>query len=335
MARVSLSDLHDLVVEVLVSSKTSPENAAAVARALIKADADGIPSHGVSRLPAYADQARAGKVDGFAVPDVTLPKTASVRVDAKSGFAYPAIEAGIDATLERIGETGIVGLAIGNSHHAGVAGHHVEPFADQGYLALGFTNSPAAIAPWGGSRAIYGTNPIAFACPLAGKPPIIADLSTSKVARGKIKLAADKGEAIPEGWAVDADGKPTTDAKAAMGGSLLPMGDAKGAALVMMVEILTATLTGSNHGFEASSFFDDKGPAPHIGQFFIVIDPAGFSGGAFENRMSVLAEAILSQEGTRMPGARRFAIRETSARDGVEIPDSLIDDLKVRATAHQ
>ncbi len=331
MPRLSLSELHDLATGALSASKTSAENAAAVARALVKADADGIPSHGVSRLPAYADQAKAGKVDGFATPEVTTPKSASVRVDAKSGFAYPAIEAGIAAAMERIKETGIVGLAIGNSHHAGVAGHHVEPFAEEGYLALGFTNSPAGIAPWGGSRPIYGTNPIAFACPLKGKPPIVADLSTSKVARGKIKLAADKGEAIPEGWAVDADGKPTTDAKAAMGGSLLPMGDAKGAALVMMVEILTATLTGSNHGFEASSFFDDKGPAPHIGQFFIAIDPVGFSGGVFDERMEALAEAILSQEGTRMPGARRFNIREASARDGVDIPDNLFDDLKTRA----
>lgn len=331
MPRLSLSDLHDLATGVLSASKTSAENAAAVSRALVKADADGIPSHGVSRLPAYADQAKAGKVDGFATPEVTTPKSASVRVDAKSGFAYPAIEAGIAAAMERIKETGIVGLAIGNSHHAGVAGHHVEPFAEEGYLALGFTNSPAGIAPWGGSRPIYGTNPIAFACPLKGKPPIVADLSTSKVARGKIKLAADNGEAIPEGWAVDADGKPTTDAKAAMGGSLLPMGDAKGAALVMMVEILTATLTGSNHGFEASSFFDDKGPPPHIGQFFIAIDPTGFSGGMFDERMEALAEAILSQEGTRMPGARRFNIREASASDGVDIPDNLFDDLKTRA----
>ena len=331
MGRYNLSELHDLAASVLVASETSSENAAAVARALVKADADGIPSHGVSRLPAYADQARAGKVNGFATPDVTSPKSASIRVDARSGFAYPAIEAGIAAALETIKETGIVGVAIGNSHHAGVAGHHVEPFAEEGYLALGFTNSPSAIAPWGGSRAIYGTNPIAFACPLKDKPPIVADLSTSKVARGKIKLAADKGEPIPEGWAVDADGKPTTDAKAAMGGSLLPMGDAKGAALVMMVEILTATLTGSNHGFEASSFFDDKGPAPHIGQFFIVIDPDGFSGGAFGERMEVLADAILSQDGTRMPGARRFNIREISATEGVDIPDGLIADLKARS----
>lgn len=331
MPVISLNDLHDLAVAVLVASNTSPENAAAVARSLVKADADGIPSHGVARLPAYADQARAVKVDGNAAPEVTFPAKASIRVDARSGFAYPAIELGQNAALDKITEMGIVGVAIGNSHHAGVAGHHVEVFADKGYVALGFTNSPAGIAPWRGNRPIYGTNPVAFACPVAGKPPIVADFSTSKVARGKIKLAADKGEPIPEGWAVDKDGNPTTDASAAMSGSLLPMGDAKGAALVMMVEILAATLTGSNHGFEASSFFDDKGGPPHIGQFFVVIDPAGFSGGAFSDRLSVLLEAILGQEGTRLPGARRVGIRNASSQDGVDIPSALMDELRQRA----
>lgn len=331
MTLISLTDLHDLASRVLVAAKTSPENAAAVARALVKADADGIPSHGVSRLPAYADQAKAGKVDGFANPDVSFPVKASIRVDARSGFAYPAIEQAQKVALERIAEMGILGVAIGNSHHAGVAGHHVEAFADQGYVALGFTNSPAGIAPWGGNRAIYGTNPVAFACPVMGKPSIVVDFSTSKVARGKIKLAADKGESIPEGWAVDADGNPTKDASAAMSGSLLPMGDAKGAALVMMVEILAATLTGSNHGFEASSFFDDKGGPPHIGQFFIVIDPAGFSGGAFADRLAVLIEAILEQPGTRLPGARRVGIRETAAQNGVDIPENLLNQLQAQA----
>ena len=332
MPNLSLNDLHELAVAVLTASETSTENAAAVARALVKADADGIPSHGVSRLPAYADQAKAKKVDGYAIPEVTFPSTGAVRVDARSGFAYPAIEAGTNAAIERVGDAGIIGVAIGNSHHAGVAGHHVETFADAGYVAMGFSNSPAGIAPWGGSRALFGTNPVAFACPRSDATPIVADLSTSKVARGKIKLAADRGEPIPEGWAVDANGNATTDAKAAMGGSLLPMGDAKGAALVLMVEIMAATLTGSNHGFEASSFFDDKGGPPHIGQFFIVIDPMAFSGGAFANRLDVLVDAILEQEGTRLPGARRLGIREVAAKDGVEIPDGLFAELQSRAS---
>lgn len=326
-----LDELDDLARRVLIASKTSETNAAAVAAALVKADGDGIASHGIARLPAYAAQARAGKVDGFAEPEVTRPATAAVRVDARSGFAYPAINAGIVAALEALPDAGIVGLAVGRSHHAGVAGHHVERFANAGYAAIGFTNSPAGIAPWGGKRAIFGTNPVAFACPRTDGPPLICDLSLSKVARGKIKLAADNGERIPAGWAVDGDGNPTTDADAAMAGSLLPMGDAKGAALVLMVEIMAATMTGSNHGFEASSFFDDKGPAPHIGQFFIAMDPAAFAGDGFADRLEVLLTAMLEQQGTRLPGARRFAIREKSHADGVEIPDKLLDGLEKRA----
>lgn len=331
MATRRLDDLEDLATRVLTASRTSEQNAAAVAAALVKADADGIASHGVARLPAYADQAKAGKVDGFATPAVSRPKTGAVRVDAASGFAYPAIDAGIPAALEALPETGIVGLAIGRSHHAGVAGHHVERFADAGYAAIGFTNSPAGIAPWGGKRALFGTNPVAFACPRPDAPPLICDLSLSKVARGKIKLAADTGEPIPEGWAVDADGNPTTDASAAMGGSLLPMGDAKGAALVLMVEIMAATMTGSHHGFEASSFFDDQGPPPHIGQFFIAMDPAAFAGDGFADRLEVLLTAMLEQDGVRLPGARRFGIRETAHAKGVEIPDKLLEELEKRA----
>ncbi len=331
MSVIGLDNLRSLATTVLVNSKTSPENAAAVARAFVKADADGIASHGVARLPAYADQAKAGKVDGLAAPQVTRTAAATLSVDAKSGFASPAIEAGIRAALDLVPETGIVGLGIAKSHHAGVLGHHVEPFADAGLIAIGFTNSPAAIAPWGGNRALYGTNPIAFACPRNGEPSIVADLSTSVVARGKIKLAADKGEQIPLGWATDADGKPTTDAKAAMSGSLVAIGDAKGAALAMMVEILSATLNASNHGFEASSFFDDKGPPPHIGQFFIVIDPARFAGGGFADRLAVLMQAILEQPGTRLPGVRRFDIRARTANEGVDIPDALLADLRKRA----
>ncbi len=331
MTKYSLSELHDLAVAILTASETSADNAAAVARALIKADADGIPSHGVFRLPSYADQAKSGKVDGFAVPEVTFPRAASVRIDARSGFAYPAIEAAHEAACDKVKEMGIVGVAIGNSHHSGVAGHHVEAFAREGLVALGFSNSPAGIAPWGGNRPIFGTNPVAFACPRIDAEPIVADFSTAKVARGKIKLAADRGETIPDDWAVDSEGNPTTDPKAALAGWSLPMGDAKGSALVLMVEILSATLTGSNFGFEASSFFEGEGAPPNVGQFFIVIDPTVFSGGQFAERMEVLAEAILSQPGTRLPGVRRHDIRAASEKDGVDVPDGLMTELRERA----
>ncbi len=332
MPRLTLEDMRDLAVAVLMNSNVSADNAKSVAEALAAAELDGLASHGLSRLPAYADQAKSGKVDGHAAPVVSRTAAASIRVDAKSGFAYPAIRSGLDAVEGVIGETGVAACAIGNSHHGGVLGHPVERMAEKGHVALGFANSPEAIAPWGGSRAIFGTNPIAFGCPRENAPVLVIDTSMSKVARGRIKLAADKGESIPEGWAVDGDGNATTDARAAMSGSLLPMGGAKGAALVLMVEILAASLTGSNHGFEASSFFTDDGPPPHIGQFFIVIDPARFAGGAaFAERVETLMTAYLEQAGARLPGQRRRGLRREALNGGVEVPDGLYNDLKSRA----
>lgn len=339
MARKTLDELYDLAAKVLMNSKTSESNADSVANALISAEADGMASHGMSRLPSYADQAISGKVDGQARPVLEQTAAATLRVDARGGFAYPAIELGLERALRLAPETGIVGVAITHSHHSGVAGLAVEGVAKHGFVAMSFGNSPAGMAPWGGNRPIYGTNPIAFACPRPASDgdgwgaPIVVDLAMSKVARGKINLAAQKGEQIPEGWAVDRDGNPTTDAKAAMEGWLLPMGDARGASLVLMVEIMAATLTGSNHGFEASSFFTADGPPPHIGQSYIVIDPKAFAGSAevFAERMATLMEAYTSQPGTRLPGVRRQELRAKAETDGVEVPDNLLEQLEKRA----
>ena len=331
MPRMTLDDLKTLAERVFVNSKTSPETAAIVARALVAAEADGMASHGLSRVPAYADQAMSGKVDGFASPRIEQPGKAAITVNAASGFAYSAIELGLDAATKIVGETGIVGVAIGRSHHSGVAGHPVERMAERGLVALSFGNSPAGLGPWGGNRPLYGTNPIAFACPRRGAAPLVVDLSMAKVARGKVKLAADRGAVIPEGWAVDADGQPTTDARAAMAGAMLPMGDAKGAALTLVVEIIAALLTGSNMGFEASSFFEAEGAPPHIGQFFIVIDPAAFAGDGFLDRVEVLMTAIAEQPGTRLPGQRRLDLRARAVADGVDLPDALFDELTARA----
>jgi len=331
MTKLSLADAYDLAVRVLLAAGVSQRNADAVAEALVAAEADGLPSHGLSRLPSYADQVRARKVDGKAVPVVTETAPAAVMVDARKGFAYPAIAQGLARAVRLVGRTGVVGVGVTNSHHFGVAGFHIEPLAARGLVALAFGNSPAAIAPWGGVRALFGTNPIAFACPRKGGPPLVIDLSLSKVARGKIMIAAKRGEPIPEGWALDAEGRPTCDAKAALGGTMLPMGDAKGAALVLMVEILAAALTGARFGYEASSFFEAKGPAPRVGQFFLVIDPACFAGPDFAARVGRLAKAILAQPGTRLPGDRRLKHRAQAEAEGIDVPAYLLAELERRA----
>jgi (2R)-3-sulfolactate dehydrogenase (NADP+) len=330
---LSLADAHALAVDVLTAAGVSQANAEAVAKALVAAEADGLAGHGLSRLPAYADQARAGKVDGKAEPALREAAAAALMVDARDGFAFPAIARGLARAAEMVAAAGVVGVGVTNSHHFGAAGYHVEPMAGRGLIALAFGNSPAAIAPWGGVRALFGTNPVAFACPQAGRTPLVIDLSLSKVARGKIMVAAQKGERIPEGWALDADGRPTSDPKAAMAGTMLPMGDAKGAALVLMVEILSAALTGAHFGYEASSFFDAKGPPPRVGQFFLVIDPMRFGGMGFAARVGELAKAILDQPGTRLPGERRLTLRAKAQADGVKVPVDLLADLRRRASA--
>ena len=328
---VSVDELLALATGALVAANTSPENAAMVAEALVAADAEGLSGHGVSRVPFYADQALSGKVDGRAVPEVRVTASGAVYVDARDGFAYPAIRLGLDRALSLVGDAGTVSVAVTNSHHSGSSGYHVEHIANHGCIALGFTNSPSAMAPWGGHKGTFGTNPIAFACPRRNHAPLVIDLSLSKVARGKIMVAAQKGEGIPLGWALNAEGQPTTDANAAMAGTMVPIGDAKGAALALMVEILTAALTGAHFAYEASSFFTAEGPPPRIGQFFLVIDPRVFAGARFTARVEELIAQIRAQEGTRLPGDRRLAQREKARRAGIVIPEPLYQDLVRRA----
>jgi (2R)-3-sulfolactate dehydrogenase (NADP+) len=330
-SRLTLEEAHELAQAVLTAAGASPAAATATADALVAAEADGIGSHGLSRLPAYADQLLSGKIDGGAVPELDWTGAAALRVDARCGFAFPAIAAGLDAAMARVAETGLVAVAVRNSHHAGVMGHHVERVAAGGFAGLGFSNSPAAIAPWGGAAGVFGTNPIAFAAPRPGRAPLVVDTALSKVARGKIMLAAQQDRPIPEGWALDRDGRPTTDAKAALKGTMLPMGDAKGAALVLAVEVLAAALTGGRFGFEASSFFTADGSPPRIGQLFLIFQPERLGGSDVLARLEVLLGAILAQPGTRLPGDRRQAARERAGRQGIAVDAALLADLRRRA----
>jgi (2R)-3-sulfolactate dehydrogenase (NADP+) len=307
MPTLTLDQAEALVVATLTRCRTEAGNAASVARALTGAEADGQKGHGLSRLPSYAAQAKAGKVDGFVKPSLEWRRPAAAAVDAKHGFAYPAIDLALDALPKAARANGTAGAAIRRSHHCGVMGHPVERLAGEGLLALMFANTPGAIAPWGGAKAVFGTNPIAFACPLPGKPPIVVDLSLSKVARGNILAAKQKGETIPEGWALDMAGKPTTDAAAGLAGTMLPLGDAKGTALALMVELLAAGLTASNFAADASSFLDAKGAPPGTGQLLIVFDPAAFGGSL--DHFARLAGSIEAQPGARLPGARPPAAR--------------------------
>jgi (2R)-3-sulfolactate dehydrogenase (NADP+) len=327
MPVLTLPTAEDLVVATLTRCRTNVANASSVARALVAAEADGLKGHGLSRLPSYAAQARSGKVDGFATPVASRPRPSIMAIDAAHGFAFPALDVAVAELPELARTQGLAAGPIRRSHHCGAAGYSVERLAEQGLVGLIFANTPAAIAPWGGSRPVFGTNPVAFACPLPGRRPLVIDLSLSKVARGNILAAKQRGERIPEGWALDSGGHPTADPDAALAGTMLPLGDAKGTALALMVELLAAGLTGANFAAEASSFLDAKGDPPGTGQLIIAIDPAGFGGSGAMDRFAVLTDAIEAQGGARLPGARRSAAREKARAEGLTVSEALLAEI--------
>ena len=324
MTQVSFERAEARLTDLFAAAGASPANAASVAWALVMAEADGLKGHGLSRVPTYLAMLKSGKIDGQVVPKASRPKPGVLAIDAGHGFAYPAIDLAIVEIPDIAREQGIVAVPIRRSNHCGAAGLHVERLAEQGLVAMLYANTPGAIAPWGGSKPVFGTNPIAFAAPLAGREPIVIDMALSKVARGPIVAAKQKGQAIPEGWALDVHGKPTTDAAAALAGTMVPLGDAKGATLAMMVEILAAALVGAHFGFQASSFIDAVGGPPDTGQLILAIDPHAMGGNWFDERMRALVHAIEAQEGTRLPGVRRLTLRAKARAEGIEMPEEML-----------
>jgi len=332
LERLHIKDAEQLVVAALGRAGTNHSNALSVARALVAAEVDGQPGHGLSRVESYAAQVRARKIDGYAEPIATRTRPGALIVDAADGFAYPALDLAVERLPSVARENGLAAAGIQRSHHAGALGLVAERLTNTGLVALVFANTPSAIAPWGSNRALLGTNPIAFAAPRRDGHAIVVDLALSEVARGKIVSAARKGITIPLGWATDKHGQPTTDPTAALEGTLLPAAGAKGAALALMVELLAAAVTGSNFASEASSFLDANGQAPRTGQLVIALDGSAFgAGNDLMERVAWLASEIEQTGGSRLPGSRRHGLRDTAKRDGVSVDAAVL--ARVRALA--
>jgi (2R)-3-sulfolactate dehydrogenase (NADP+) len=324
----ALADLERLAADALERAGAGPAMATAAAQALVYADARGLASHGVARVPQYATHLANGRADGAAVPAVVRARGGAVLVDARCGLAFPACALAIAMADERAREYGVALAAVTNSHHFGVAAYHLEAVGRAGMVGIALSNSPAAMPAAGGRRALFGTNPIAAVFPRIEAAPLTVDLSLSEVARGKLMVAAKAGQPIPLGWALDADGRPTTDPQAGLAGSMLPMGGAKGAMLALVVELLVTALTGAALGFEASSFFVDAGNRPRLGQAFLVVDPDALGGReGYCERVETLLAAMLQDPGVRLPGMRREALALDAARDGIAIPEALAAEL--------
>ncbi len=336
MAQLSLVEADALIQSALKKSGASQAMAASVAKALVLAEAQGIASHGLSRVPQYATHLKNGRANGAAVAQVARRKGAAVVIDAQQGLAFPACDLAIAEAIKTAQELGVCFVGVVNSHHAGVIVDHLRAASSAGLVGLGFANSPSAMPAAGGKHAIFGTNPIAAIFPRRNADPLMIDLSLSEVARGKVMVAAKEGKPIPLGWALDKEGNPTTDAKAALEGSMLAVGNTtstKGAMLALIIELLVTAVIGAQFGFEASSFFVDEGNQPKIGQAFLLIDPKALNGSdAYLDRIEVLVKEMLIDDGVRLAGARRLALEHKAQTVGVTIPDALMAQLQKLAT---
>ncbi len=337
MTTLSLEEARRKVAAALQRAGAGEAMARSTAKALVLAEAQGLASHGLSRVAQYAAHLRNGRVDGAAVAEVVKSRKAAAVVDAHDGLAFPACELAVAEGIARAREFGVAFVAVVNSHHAGVIADHLRAVADAAMVGLGFANSPAAMPAAGGRHAVFGTNPVAAVFPRQGgqdggaQAPLLIDLSLSEVARGKLMVAAREGKPIPIGWALDAEGAPTTDAEAGLAGSMLPIGAAsspKGAMLALVVELLVTALIGARFGFEASSFFVDAGNRPKIGQAFIVIDPDALAGrDSFLARVEVLVAEMQVDAGVRLPGARREALLGRARSEGIAVSDATLATL--------
>lgn len=334
--RLTLDEIRDLCLHALRACGLSEENAQAVAEHMTACERDACQAHGIHRLPGYCASLRSGRVNPRSTPRVQELSDSVVRVDGDNGFWPRAVMAGRPLLIERARRHGIAAMSVVNSNHFGALWWDVEPIAEAGQVALMFVNSRASVAHSGGKRRIYGTNPMAFAWPRPGRPPMVFDQASAAIARGEIEIHRREGKALKPGWAIDRDGNPTTDPEAALAGAQLTFGGHKGTAIALMVELLAAALTGGFSSLEAVAMHKpaDGGPA-NAGQFFIAIDPTRFAPPGETSHAMERAEAlfatILEEEGTRLPSERRFRARERTPAEGVLVAAPFLAELRALA----
>lgn len=303
---VSLDDIESTTHQALVKHGALPWIASAVASAVREAEATSNLICGLYYLESYCRQLQSGRVKGDVEPEVSQPKTASVRVDAKLGFAQAAFERGLPVAIDVTKQAGTCAMAICHSHTCTSLGYFTAQIANAGLIGIGFTNASAVVSPPGGNQAVLGTNPIAMSIPAeSGGIAFQFDQSTSAVALGKITMAASAGEKIPLGWAVDGEGNPTDDPQAALAGSLVSTGGYKGYGFGLMAEVLAAAVTGSVNSLDVKGLKVPEGPPHDLGQFYFIVDPTTFAGDQFWQRIARLTEAVEQQPGARLPGSRR------------------------------
>lgn len=325
LVTLTLEEVHQLASKALRAQQVSEEQARAVADIVTAAERDACKSHGLFRIPGYAASAASGKVSGDAVPVLSELSASVLRVDAMNGYAPLALEIGSKPLIELARNQGIAALTINNNYHFAALWPEVERLCDAGLVGFAFVSAKSFVAPPGGTKALYGTNPMAFGWPRDNGHHMIFDQASSASARGEIQIHQRDGETIPDGWAIDADGNPTNDPAAALAGAQLPFGGYKGGAIALMVELLAGALIGDVFSFEATAQDKADGGPSRGGELLLAIDPAKFrnQSGSSQSHAELLFGELAKQEGTRLPSARRYAARQRTVTDGIQIPSSL------------
>ena len=314
--KISVTEIEARSYAALMAHGAGDMQAKAVAKAVARAEALGNVICGLYYLESYCTQLQSGRVNGTVIPEVSRPRPSAILADAKFGFAQPAFAAGLTEAVTAALENGVATLAVAHAHTCTSLGYFTEQIAAAGLIGIGLTNASPIVAPPGGNKAVIGTNPIAMTVPGDGSPAMHFDFSTSAVALGKITMAKAAGEAIPLGWAVDAEGNPTTDPEAALKGALVSAGGYKGWGFGLMAEMLAAGMTGSVNSLDVSGLKVAEGKPHDLGQFYILMDPGTYHDG-FADRFARVTEAVAAQEGARIPGADRNVMEE------VDVPDAL------------
>ena len=327
--QLSLAEVRELSLNVLQTNGYSEAHSKAITDVIVAGQRDECQSHGLYRLLVCVHTIRNGKVDGHAVPEVVDHAKAIFRFDARFGNSLMAFHTGLPHFIRKARECGLAAMAINRCFHFSALWPEVESLASEGLVAMAMTPSHAWVAPAGGTKPVFGTNPLAFAWPRPGRTPFVFDFATSAIARGDIELHRRQGKALPEGWAIDADGNPTTDPLAALKGAMLTFGGHKGSALSAMIELMAGPLIGDMTSAESMAFDAGAGATPCHGELLLAFDPTVFLGdraSEYLEKAESLFEAITSQ-GARVPSQRRYAARARSDEAGVTVPRALYEDL--------
>lgn len=323
MVLVHATDMRQQALAILAAEGVPPSQARTQVDLLVDAELRGLPSHGILRLERLVNRIRNGVADPVATGKHHWLGSAYLRVDGEGGLGPVVALAAIEALKPRVGDAGLAIAAIANSNHIGALSWYAEQIAASGLVAIVLTTSEALVHPWGGYSAMLGTNPIAIGVPTAGKP-FVMDMATGIVSMGKIHDHANRREPIPAGWALDADGLPTTDAERAKGGAISPMAGGKGYALGLAFELLVSALTGAALGTAVKGTLDAVNPA-NKGDVFILIDPAAGQGAAISAYLDAL-RALPPAAGfdrVLVPGDRSDATKADRLQNGIPVADEV------------